>query len=378
MAYKCKVCEGSLFSKPLLQYEGSPKSAQGFLNNLSETDEVVNLAIYQCTKCGLVQHNLEPVPYYKEVIRAVAFSPEMGKFRLAQLGDWISRNKLQNKNILEVGCGKGEYIDLLKKSGSTQIIGLEFSKNNVASALSSGLVVKKGYLDSEFEVPSNFQFDAFAIFSFLEHWPNPNESLNLLHSFLRDGAVGLVEVPNFELILSKGLYSEFTTDHIFYFDKKSFSFLLEKNGFEVISIKPIWYDYILSAEVRKKSPLDISNFLHIQKSVKSQLHEFINRFDCKEVAIWGAGHQALAVIAMAGLAPCIKYVVDSAPFKQGKYTPATHLLIVSPDLLLTDPPKAVVIIAAGYSDEIANIIIDKYPMLESISILREDRLEIIV
>ncbi len=80
MAPLCRVCEGSLFSEPLLEYEGSPKSAQGFLNSLSEQDELVNLAIYQCAKCGLVQHNLEPVSYYKEVIRAVAFSPEMGKF----------------------------------------------------------------------------------------------------------------------------------------------------------------------------------------------------------------------------------------------------------------------------------------------------------
>ena len=95
------------------------------------------------------------------------------------------------------------------------------------------------------------------------------------------------------------------------------------------------------------------------------------------MAIWGAGHQALAVIAMAGIAPRIKYVIDSAPFKQGKYTPATYLPIVSPNLLLTEPPKSVVIMAAGYSDEIANIILDKYSMIESISILREDRLETI-
>ncbi len=377
MAPLCRVCEGSLFSEPLLEYEGSPKSAQGFLNSLSEQDELVNLAIYQCSKCGLVQHNLEPVSYYKEVIRAVAFSPEMGKFRLEQLGDWIFKNRLENKKILEVGCGKGEYIDLLQKAGAKEVVGLEFSKSNIESANKAGFAVQQGYLDASFKSPLNFQFDAFAIFSFLEHWPNPNEGLAILHSLLGDGASGLVEVPNFELILSKGLYSEFTTDHIFYFDKKSFSFLLEKNGFEVISIEPIWYDYILSAQVRKKSSLDISNFLKIQNSVKTQLNTFIDQFDSKQVAIWGAGHQALAVIAMAGIALRIRYVIDSAPFKQGKYTPATHLPIVAPDLLLGDPASSVVIMAAGYSDEIADIIRSKYPMVENLAILREDRLEII-
>lgn len=373
----CRVCAGKLFFSPLLEYEGSPKSAQGFLNDLSEQDELVNLAIYQCSKCGLVQHNLEPVPYYKEVIRAVAFSPEMGKFRLEQLGAWILKNHLENKKILEVGCGKGEYIDLLQKAGAKKIFGLEFSKSNIESASKAGLNVQQGYLDVGFKPPLNFQFDAFAIFSFLEHWPNPNEGLTILHSFLSDGASGLVEVPNFELILSKGLYSEFTTDHIFYFDKKSFSFLLEKNGFEVSSIEPIWYDYILSAEVKKKSSIDVSNFLKIQNRVKSQLNTYIDQFDLNRVAIWGAGHQALAVIAMAGVAPRIKYVVDSAPFKQGKYTPATHLPIVSPDTLFSNPVHSIVIMAAGYSDEIADIIIAKYPMVEGIAILREDLLEII-
>jgi SAM-dependent methyltransferase len=301
----------------------------------------------------------------------------MRRFRLEQLGSWISRNNLQNKKILEVGCGKGEYIDLLQKSGASQVVGLEFSENSITCAKNAGFIVQKGYLDASFKVPLQFQFDAFSIFSFLEHWPKPNEGLSILHLLLSEGASGLVEVPNFELILSKGLYSEFTTDHIFYFDKKSFTFLLEKNGFEVVSMESIWYDYILSAEVRKKSSLDVSHFLKIQNSVNSQLNQFIDRFEHNQVAIWGAGHQALAVIAMASIAPRIKYVIDSAPFKQGKYTPATHLQIFSPQILLRDLPKSIVIVAAGYSDEIANIILEKYPTIENIAILREDRLEII-
>jgi len=374
---KCRICGGTLFAEPLLQYEGSPKSAQGFLNAPSELDELVTLTINQCAMCGVVQHNLEPVLYYKEVIRAVAFSPQMAEFRLSQLGDWIARNNLQNKKILEVGSGKGEYINLLQKAGASQVVGLEFSASNKTSAQKAGFIVHQGYLDENFKAPQDFKFDAFAIFSFLEHWPNPNKGLQILHSNLTDSAIGLIEVPNFELILNKGLYSEFTTDHIFYFDKKSLTLLLENNGFEVISIRSIWQEYILSAEVRKKNSLDVSNFIKIQNDVKSQLNDYINFFGKKKVAIWGAGHQALAVIAIAGVAPLVKYVVDSAPFKQGKYTPATHLLIVPPEQMLIDPPKAVLIMAAGYSDEISKTIYEKFTMIQNIAILREDRLEII-
>ena len=375
MFQNCRVCQGSLFSKPLLHYGCSPKSAQGFLNKLSEIDEVVDLIIYQCSKCGLIQHNLEPVVYYKEVIRAVAFSPEMGKFRKKQLKKWISKNNLQKKSIVEVGCGKGEYLKLIQQAGGEQVFGIEFSENNINIARGLGLNVEKGYFDSNYVNNNNNKFNAFTIFSFLEHWPDPNEGLKILHSNLKDDAVGIVEVPNFELILSKGLYSEFTTDHIFYFDKKTLSFVLEKNGFEIISIKPIWYKYILSAEVRKKTPLDVGTFLKVQNTIKKQLNMHIKKFENKKVAIWGAGHQALAVIAMSGIAPYIKYIIDSAQFKQGKFTPATHLPIVSPDNIIVDPPDSILIMAAGYSNEVCKIIKQKFPIIKSIVILRENKLE---
>ena len=173
------------------------------------------------------------------------------------------------------------------------------------------------------------------------------------------------------------MYSEFTTDHIFYFDRKSFTFLLEKNGFEVVSIESVWYDYILSAKVRKRPLLDVKNFLNIQSRIKSQLTEFISQHGAGEVAIWGAGHQALAVIAMAKVANQVKYIVDSAPFKQGKFTPATHLPIVSPEHLNTKPPKAIIVMAAGYSNEVVRILLSNYPHIKHIAVLREDQLEVV-
>lgn len=373
----CRVCDGPLSAKPLLRYENSPKSAQGFLDAIGNLDDSVSLEIFQCEYCGLVQHNLAPVPYYKEVIRAVAFSKEMGEFRVKQLCNWIKQYHLESKKILEVGCGRGEYIELLISAGATKVAGIEYAQKSVLAARERCSKIYQGYLDSDFELPGNFAFDAFTIFSFLEHWPNPNQGLKLIHSVLSEGAVGLVEVPNFELILKKGLYSEFTTDHIFYFDKKSFTFLLEKNGFEVISIESIWYDYILSAKVRKRSLLDVQNFLNIQGKIKSQLTGFISQNGDGNVAIWGAGHQALAVIAMANVAHQLKYVVDSAPFKQGKFTPATHLRIVSPEHLNDNPPKAVIVMAAGYSNEVVGTILEKYSCIEHIAVLREDELEFV-
>ena len=79
---------------------------------------------------------------------------------------------------------------------------------------------------------------------------------------------------------------------------------------------------------------------------------------------------------MTNIAKKIKYVVDSAPFKQNKYTPATHVPIVAPEMLLTDKVAAVIVMAAGYSDEIAKIIKKKFNNLQ-IAVLKNYGLEIL-
>ncbi|HPV52421.1 MAG TPA: hypothetical protein PLN37_10100, partial [Smithella sp.] len=73
----------------------------------------------------------------------------------------------------------------------------------------------------------------------------------------------------------------------------------------------------------------------------------------------------------------IEYIIDSAKFKQGKYTPATHIPIVAPDKLNSNPVDAVIVMAAGYSDEVAKIIKRDFDKNIKISVLRDFGLDII-
>ena len=376
---KCKACGGELFTPPLLSYENSPLSAQDFHNDPGQKDNSVNLDIYQCTKCNVVQHILAPVSYYKEVIRAVSVSKEMEEFRIKQFKEWVESNKLTNKKYIEIGCGAGDYLEIIKKIGIKEVFGLEYSDKNVAVCKTKNLEVSKGYLDNDLVIQNHLQhsYDAFGIFSFMEHWPNPSEALSILWDLLAEEAYGIIEVPNFEMIQKKGLYTEFITDHIFYFDKSSLSQLLQNNGFEITSIKTIWHDYILSVEVKKRTRLQANNFKESFNSLNKELTNYIRNFDNKNIVIWGAGHQSLAIISLSGIASYISYIVDSADFKQNKYTSGTNIIIQSPEQLKTSKPDALIIIAAGYSDEVKKIISNKYSFIKNIAIVREDHLEII-
>jgi len=376
---KCKACDGKLFTPPLLSYKNSPLSAQNFHNDPDQKNNSVNLDIYQCTKCNLVQHILPPVSYYKEVIRAVSVSKEMEEFRIKQFKEWVELNNLTNKKYIEIGCGAGDYLEIIKKIGIKKVFGLEYSDINVAVCKTKNLEVSKGYLDNDLVIQDHCQhnYDAFGIFSFMEHWPNPSEALSILWNLLAEEAYGIIEVPNFEMIQKKGLYTEFITDHIFYFDKNSLSQLLQNNGFEITSIKTIWHDYILSVEVKKRTRLQANNFKESFNSLNKELTNYIRNFDNKNIVIWGAGHQSLAIISLSGMERYISYIVDSANFKQNKYTSGTNIKIESPEQLNNKKPDVVIIIAAGYSDEVRKIILKKYRFIKNIAIVRENHLEII-
>ena len=181
----------------------------------------------------------------------------------------------------------------------------------------------------------------------LEHMPNPNEYLKQF-----DGR-GVIEVPNFDMIYAKRMFAEIMLDHLMYFTEDTLRFTLQYNGFDVISIEPVWDYFILSARVRRRKPLDKKWAEWQKEKLTIELYNYIAKY--KNVAIYGASHQAFAYIAM--LHPKIAFVVDDSPLKQGKYTPVGGLLIHRPEDLHN--ADAVVIMGGGYSDIIAdNLIFD--------------------
>ena len=375
---KCRVCKSNCFDSPLLRYTNMPSSAQGFPDLKSlKNDNGSDLNLFQCSSCGLVQLSEKPVSYYKEVIRASSFSDEMKKFRGEQFVSWVDKYNLKGKSILEVGCGRGEYLSILKQTEVSLAHGIEYSKESVSSCINSELSVTKGFFGDENFVLPKQKYDGFICLNFMEHWPDPNRVLEHLKHNLSEDAVGIIEVPNFDMILKQGLYSEFISDHLFYFTKDTLTFMLNYNGFEVIECSVIWHDYILSAVVRKRKRIDLSLLKSRKLNVETELNSFIDKFEKKEVAIWGAGHQSLAVMSLAKLENKIRYVVDSAPFKQGKYTPATHFPIVAPIELVNNPVKAVIIIAASYSNEVACIMKNTYQHIKYVVIVEDTGLRVI-
>ena len=364
---KCRACGGKLFDTPLIKFHDLPASAQGMPSEdeLSD-DSPINLDLMQCSCCGLIQFTCEPVPYYKNVIRSTGFSTTMKEVRRREYADFIERYELKGKKIFEAGCGRGEYLELLNEF-DIEAFGLENDPALAEAAISKSLNVFIGHPDYDKVILPEAPFDAFVCFNFLEHQPDPAAFLRGIYHNLSDHGVGIITVPDFNFILSGGGFYEFIRDHIVYYTEDTFRFVLEKNGFKVVSMGTSNGDTLI-AEVSKRQLCDISHITDTFELMKKKSEDFVstvkNSVAAKhggKIAVWGASHQSFTLLQMLGLYNKIEYIIDSAPFKQGRFSPASHIRIVSPDTLNQEPVDAVIIIAPTYSDEIAGIIKSNYP-----------------
>lgn len=358
----CRCCGSTLPLLPLLALNCMPKSAQNFpTEETLLNDSGVDLELFQCEYCGIIQLTGEPVSYYRDVIRAVGVSAAMKKFRLNQFKSWVKENSLTGRKILEIGCDTGDYLAIMDQTDAIAY-GLENNSDSVKAANLKRCKVFKGFIDDENVKLNQAPFDAFYCLNFLEHIPNPRNFLRGILKNLSDDAVGLLEVPNMDMILQENLYSELIQDHLLYFTRDTLTRFLECNGFEVLQCRTILNDYVLSAEIKRRRQMNLDGFTKAQNLLQTSVEKFFEQMKRRglKVAIWGAGHQALANISLLKMKDHVECVLDSAAFKQNKYTPATHIPILSPDVLEKKEIGAVLVMGGSYSKEIREILRQKY------------------
>ena len=375
---RCIACGAPLWETPLLTLDNMPASAQHMPDAQGvKEDRGLTLDLCQCMGCGLVQFDCEPVDYYRDVIRAGGFSKTMVELRRYQYKHLIDSYHLEGKKFIEVGCGQGEFLKVLSEF-PVEVHGIEHDPHLVELARAQGLDVTEGFTETEDTRFAGGLYDVFLSFNFLEHQPDPSTMLQAIYRNLEDDAMGLITVPSFEYIMDHNSYYELIRDHLAYYTFETLTPLLERNGFQVEECEVINRD-TLSVIVRKRPQMDTENLLECYVNLKREMETYMKYLDAwdKKVAIWGASHQGFTLAATTKLGEKARYIIDSAPFNQGKFAPASHLPIVGPDHFHEHPVDAIIITAPGYTDEIAASIRQKFGTAVEIRAMRSNHLEMV-
>ena len=359
MRSSCIVCGAPLFEEPLYVCKNMPESSQNLLtgNDLKQgKGKKVDFDLCQCSGCGLVQFNCEPVPYYRDSTRAGERCAALIELRRVQYKHLIETYGLQGGKILEVGAGKGGFLKTLKEMVEYQIheYGIENNPEFVRIANEvEGVNVRQGFIDTPNAQIDGAPFDAFVSFAFPARLIEPNEMLRGVYNNLKDGAVGLVMVPSLEHLLEPGGFYDITSDHIAYYSENTLRFLLQKNGFDVIEQGKVSKIYIY-AIVRKRLPHNIQSIWSDVEPLAQQVRDFVAEAteDGKKIAVWCAGHFAFTVLSVAQIGDHVSYIIDNAKFKQGFFAPASYVPIVGAEHFQEEPVDTILILGPIYIDEI--------------------------
>ncbi len=164
------------------------------------------------------------------------------RFRRKRIEKIVSKGR-----ILDVGCGRGVFLAIMKKHGWT-VTGTEYDRET-ADAIEKTYdipIVTGNPGDWDFPPGS---FDVVIMNHVLEHLPSPADAIRECSRVLVEGGFLIVAVPNIASLQSSlGKELWFHLDiryHLYHFSEEGLSGLLEKHGFRPIKTRQFNMEYNL-------------------------------------------------------------------------------------------------------------------------------------
>ncbi|MDP3313899.1 bifunctional 2-polyprenyl-6-hydroxyphenol methylase/3-demethylubiquinol 3-O-methyltransferase UbiG [Lutibacter sp.] len=153
--------------------------------------------------------------------------------------------KTEGKNLLDVGCGTGEFLVVCKNKG-WNVVGVEPNKNARELALSKLNTENNTEIINDLFEVENQKFDVITLWHVLEHVPMLDEYIQKLKSLLKPNGRIVVAVPNFKSF-DAYYYKQFwaaydVPRHLWHFSKKAIDIIFKKEQLIVAEVKPMYFD----------------------------------------------------------------------------------------------------------------------------------------
>ena len=170
-------------------------------------------------------------------------------------------------NLLDLGCGTGDFLQLAKENNWT-ISGIEPNEaaREIANLKTSNSVYQIEHL---LELPKH-SFDVITLWHVLEHLPNLREQISILKSLLKQNGVLIIAVPNYKSFDAnhyKNYWAAYDVPrHLWHFSQNSISKLFLTENMEVNKSLPMKFDsyYVsLLSEKYKSGWMNIFNAFRI-------------------------------------------------------------------------------------------------------------------
>jgi SAM-dependent methyltransferase len=325
-----------------------------------------------CTDCGFVfntsfAHQL--VEYSSQCEETQGFSPFFRAWHEELARRLIDRYSLRDKVIVEIGCGKGEFLALLCQLGNNRGIGFDpaYVPNRTSPESASRI-----HFITDFYTEKNtgLRADFLCCKMTLEHIPNTADFITMVRRSLCASSDTCVffQVPNLLRVLEEGAFWDIYYEHCSYFSTGSLARLFCKAGFDVLSLGREYHDQYITIEAtagdgapQLSTEDDLEKLKTLVQSFQTRVprriaewQERLQRYRQKglRTVVWGAGSKGVTFLSTVNVPGAVEYIVDINPNMAAHYTAKTGLEIVGPSALRDYCPDVIIVMNSVYRDEI--------------------------
>ncbi len=312
-----------------------------------------DLLLAFCRTCGFVFNaafDPNSLRYSAAYDTARSCSPYYNRYLTDLAESLLVKYRLSHKSLIEVGCGKGEFLRLLCKDGRNRGIGFDPSYVGPDNDERGEVRFIRAFYDSQ---QTQFAPDFVCCRHVIEHVQSPLDMLRAVREAIgnRLNSYVFFETPALPWILDTVTFWDFFYEHCSYFTPENLTWAFEQAGFEVLDAYSAFDEQYICVEARPAlanrtaEPTmpgcvpdlwsKIESFLARLKERMEACEEKIDFFNkAGGCAIWGAAAKGTTLVNLFDTENRrIRFLIDLNPAKQGKFVPGTGHQIVSPEYL---------------------------------------------
>jgi SAM-dependent methyltransferase len=332
-----------------------------------------------CPDCGHV-FNLTYDPslmeYTQDYENSLHFSPRFQRYAASLARRLVDRYDVRNKDIIELGAGKGDFLTMLSELGGNRGVGFDPSYvPDPEETENKQLTFIQDFYSDKY---SDYEADLICCRHVLEHVEDPNDLVATvrLAAGHRHETVVFFEVPNVLFTLNERGVWDIIYEHCSYFSPYSLARLFWQNDFKVLDISTTFEGQFLTIETLPsheslqpipsqanelaEMAVSITAFARSYRQIANAWQQHLQQIKDmgQRAVVWGAGSKGVTFLNTFKEQDVVEFVVDINLRKWGMHVAGTGQEIVPPDFLRTYHPEVVIVMNSNYKDEIRQQLID--------------------